>query len=481
MNQFPVKSNKMLSTAAYSETVMPSLRLTRSSQFARKTGKILFTAMMVMFSVVTVSPWQQSVKGTGDVVAYAPEERQQVLQSPIKGRISRLGENIVENAFVSKGQLIAEITDIDPSYLDRLQDQKLAVQSQLQADQKYLDANERNLETTKNIVESFQSQVRAYKLVKEQVIASAEASIKSARNKVEAESQQLIENQTAMIQLQADYDRQKTLFEEDIVSELKYQSADRKFKESKAKVAKSQAYVEASKNDLQAKINDREAKAQKSQVDIDYAEAALRKSRADVAKAESELAKAQAGLNKTQKELLEIETKVARQLNQKILAPFDGYVTQITPNQGSQILKEGTPICVIVPESSSQAVQLWVDGNDVPLIVPGRHVRLQFEGWPAVQFAGWPSVAVGTFGGEIVSVDATDDGTGKFRVIVLPDEESDAWPTKRYLRQGVRANGWVLLDQVPLWYEIWRTMNGFPPTSSAQKVEKKDKPPVPKL
>ena len=60
-------------------------------------------------------------------------------------------------------------------------------------------------------------------------------------------------------------------------------------------------------------------------------------------------------------------------------------------------------------------------------------MRLQFEGWPAVQFAGWPSVAVGTFGGEVMTIDATDDGTGKFRILVQPTAEAEAdsskiWP-----------------------------------------------------
>ena len=92
-------------------------------------------------------------------------------------------------------------------------------------------------------------------------------------------------------------------------------------------------------------------------------------------------------------------------------------------------------------------------------------MRLQFEGWPAIQFAGWPSVAVGTFGGRIAAIDATDDGTGKFRVLVRPGRDDD-WPADRFLRQGVRANGWVMLKQVSLGYEIWRQLNGFPPVVS---------------
>jgi hypothetical protein len=110
-------------------------------------------------------------------------------------------------------------------------------------------------------------------------------------------------------------------------------------------------------------------------------------------------------------------------------------------------------------------VQVWLDGNDAPLVEAGRHVRLQFEGWPAIQFSGWPSVAVGTFGGTVVSVDMVDNGKGKFRCQILPDStETVKWPEERFLRQGVRANGWVLLEQVPLWFEVWRKLNGFPPT-----------------
>jgi len=105
-------------------------------------------------------------------------------------------------------------------------------------------------------------------------------------------------------------------------------------------------------------------------------------------------------------------------------------------------------------------------------VIPGSPVRLQFEGWPAIQFVGWPSVAVGTFGGDVVFIDPTDDGYGRFRIVVAakPDEfERDGkkmvteWPGNRWLRQGVRAKGWVLLERVPLWKEIWRQLNGFPP------------------
>jgi hypothetical protein len=101
-------------------------------------------------------------------------------------------------------------------------------------------------------------------------------------------------------------------------------------------------------------------------------------------------------------------------------------------------------------------VEIWIDGNDAAIVSEGRRVRLQFEGWPAVQFTGWPSVAVGTFGGVVSFID-------HFRLVVVPDPEDEPWPSARFLRQGVRANGWVLLERVKLGFELWRRFNGFPP------------------
>ena len=474
-------ARRMLSPVAYSEASLPSLTQARASRLTRRIGKALFFLMAVGIILVVCMPWQQSVKGTGDVIAYDPLEREQTIETPIKGRIVRLGEEIRENAYVKTGDLIAEVADVDPEYFLRLEAQLAASQRQLAAAQSLLTANNRNLEAAQTIVTSMQDQVDAYKLVKEQAIAAADAAVESARNKIEAEQQQLLENEAALVQVQADYDRQETLFSEKIIAVRKFQESERKLKETQAKVEKSKAYVRAAQNELIGKQSDRKSKEQEAQVKIDYAIASMKKANADVAKAESDVAKAQSELTKADKALLEMKTKVERQRRQSIHAPFDGFITRIMPNKSSQILKEGDPICVIVPDTKDRAVQVWLDGNDAPLVKPGRHVRLQFEGWPAVQFAGWPSVSVGTFGGTIISVDATDDGKGKFRVLILPDESDQEWPDERYLRQGVRANAWVLLNQVPMWYEIWRKMNGFPPVISDEKPKNNKPPKLPKL
>jgi len=133
------------------------------------------------------------------------------------------------------------------------------------------------------------------------------------------------------------------------------------------------------------------------------------------------------------------------------------------PGQESVLVKQGDVLAVLVPDTNSRAAALWLDGNDIPLIKKGQHVRLQFEGWPAIQFSGWPSVAIGTFGGRVELIDPTDNGRGMFRILVVPDKPN-SWPGPKYLRQGVRVNGWVLLNRVRLWFELWRRFNGFPPT-----------------
>lgn len=174
------------------------------------------------------------------------------------------------------------------------------------------------------------------------------------------------------------------------------------------------------------------------------------------AKYQSEQASAEA-------ELARIGTKFARQSTQFVTAPRSGIILRRMAGEGSVLVKAGASLAIIVPDTESRAVELWVDGRDVSLISEGQNVRLQFEGWPAIQFSGWPSVAVGTFGGRVAVIDAADNGQGKFRVLVIPNV-NEPWPTSKYLRQGVRTQGWVLLSQVKLGYELWRRFNGFPPS-----------------
>ena len=168
--------------------------------------------------------------------------------------------------------------------------------------------------------------------------------------------------------------------------------------------------------------------------------------------------------------LAKAEVKFSRQQTQLVTAPRNGIILRVLHGSGTVVVKEGDLLARFVPDAAEPAVEIFVDGNDLPLIYPGRLVRLQFEGWPAVQFSGWPSVAIGTFGGVVSVVDPSASSNGKFRVIITP-EKGVKWPSNTYLRQGTRVYGWILLNTVKLGYELWRQFNGFPVSLDAPPTD----------
>ncbi len=447
-SEYSSHRRSILTPVAYSEALMPSLQLARSSSIARQIAIILCLLLFLTIVLMVFAPWQQTVTGAGYVVAYAPRERQQVLEAPIKGRITWWNPELVENARVKEGDLIAKISDLDDQYSERLDMQ--------------LENSKDYLESAKKVVDATDSQVRAYERVRTEIEAAQNAYVQAAKEKVSSAEQKLSIAEAAIPQLKQAVERAQLLQKEGNIALEKLQEIERKLLESEGKVREEKANVSAAKADLLGKESDREAYVHKAEADISYYRGALDKARGEVAKAE--------------KEVREMETKIRRQATQDVTAPFDGYVVQLSANAGSAMVKEGDPLCTLVPYTEERAVQIWLDGNDAPLVKPGSHVRLQFEGWPAVQFAGWPSVAVGTFGGQVVSVDMVDNGKGKFRCQILPDpSETQKWPEEQFLRQGVRANGWVLLEQVPLWFEVWRKLNGFPPSLDPETSSGMDK------
>lgn len=184
--------------------------------------------------------------------------------------------------------------------------------------------------------------------------------------------------------------------------------------------------------------------------------------------AQIENAKYQNELAQANIEKISLDVRIARQQTQLIKAQVAGVIFKRLTGQESVVVQAGAVLAQIMPETPSRAVELWIDGNDIPFVHLHQKARLQFEGWPAIQFRGWPEIAVGTFGGVVSFIDPTDNGLGLFRAVIVPDEK---WPDSRYLRQGVRVHGWVQLGEVPLWYELWRQFNGFPPESVSEKSE----------
>lgn len=183
-------------------------------------------------------------------------------------------------------------------------------------------------------------------------------------------------------------------------------------------------------------------------------------SRKDYEKAKIEYSKLSVEHSKNLATLTKSETQLSRQSTQRIIAPRNGTITRILPGERGMLIKAGNPIAIFAPDVKTPAVELWIDGNDASMLIPGQSAELQFEGWPAIQIAGWPSIAMGTFKGKVHLIDQASSHDGKFRVLLVPSSD---WPSQKILRLGVHAKGYIKLRDSFIFKEIWRQLNGFPP------------------
>lgn len=184
----------------------------------------------------------------------------------------------------------------------------------------------------------------------------------------------------------------------------------------------------------------------------DYEQAQIR-----IAEMQGRVAAAQANLNRA-------DVNLSRQSVQIVRAPRDGFIQSLNAGDAATYINAGDVLATFVPDNAERVVEVFIDGRDVALVKRGDKARIMFEGWPAVQFSGWPSVAVGTFGGIVVAVDQSAQPNGRFRVLIAEDKsDAHAWPEERFVRFGAKAQAWVLLETVPVGYEIWRQLNNFPP------------------
>ena len=415
---------------------LPALALAGSVRGARILSRVVTTLFVFLLAGVIFLPWQQFVSGTGRVVAYNPLERSVTVEAPLPGRVAKA--HIVEGRAVKQGEVLFEIVDNDPNLTGHLRLQRTEAQTRRAAAEERVEA----------ISHQIEEQERSLRL-----------SIEAARTRLDAARYAA---DTSRLQ----FNRIESLYKDrrGLASQREFELATLERDRTGAELVRAEADLKRAETDGMASINGSKA-ARES--------------------ARSELASAS-------QSVLGLDIQIEQTSMQRVISPRDGIVFRIQATEGT-FLRAGSPLCTIIPETESRMIELWLDGNDMPLVHAreqdgqgrlvreGSGVRIQFEGWPAIQFVGWPSVAVGTFGGEVVLVDPTDNGKGKFRVLVAPKPDlverngrnvEQGWPENRWLRQGVRANGWVLLQRVPLWFEIWRQLNGFPPVVADGEPEK---------
>ena len=408
----------------------------RFSPWVRRVAWLLIVLAVIVPVSAVLAPWQQHVAGSGRVVAFTPMDRPQDVQAPVSGRV--VDVLVTEAQLVRAGDPLVQLVDIDPQKIERLGAK--------------LEAARKDLQFTEQKVESLEAQALILGQARDLAVDAFGAKVEVAGERLRAARQDLRAAQ-AEHEFAAEQEKRIARLTPEFVEEIKHLEAKARLRKAAAAVSSAVADVDAAEASLRSARAEQGKERQKASAAVEGVRA----------RAQGEKAKAA----EIRAKIVDIEGDLRAQNAQLVRAPRDGRVFRLAVNDQSSIVKAGEVLLQIVPETSQPAAELWVRGMDAPLVEAGRRVRLQFEGWPAVQFVGWPSVAVGTFGGVVSLIDPTDNGQGQFRILVVPDPTDQAWPEPRWLRQGVRAKGWVLLDEVRLGFELWRQLNGFPPAVGA--------------
>lgn len=409
----------------------------------RRSGRVLLritTAMGLLLLGLSFLPWTQTIRAKGNVTALRPDQRPQTIPSIIPGRIEKWF--VQEGDFVRKGDTILFISEIKDEYFNP----------------DLLGNTEQQLSAKELTVQSYYEKVRA-------LDTQIDALSQTGRLKLEQAQNKLQQSRLAVVADSMDY--QAAHFNFDIARE-QYQRMEQLHRDGlksltdlenrRLVMQKAQAGMIAAENTLLTSRNE----VLNAQVELVSIQAQYRD---DVAKAESEkytalssLYDAEAVVTKLQNQYMNYAVRLGLYY---ITAPQDGYITKAIQTGIGETIKEGEEIVSIMPADYQLAVEMYIKPIDLPLMEKGQTIRIQFDGWPAIVFSGWPNTSYGTYGGVVVAIDNFISENGLYRVLVAPDPEDHPWPTA--LRVGSGAASLVLLQDVPIWYEAWRKINGFPP------------------
>ena len=411
----------------------------------------LFTFLAFVF--IMFLPWTQNIKTQGNVNTLFQEQRPQKLNSPIPGRIIKW---YVKNGdVVKKGDTILQISEIKDDYLDPLLVER--TQEQVQAKKGVRDYYNAKISTTEN-------QIAAITAAKDLKLNQIKIKIAQLQNKLKAEQAELTAVNNELKIAQDQLNRQNKMYEEGLVSltqlqqrNVSYQNALAKKTSAENKLAQTQQEIAAQNIEQNAVIQEYTEKLSKTEGDRFQSMGQVAGSTGDIAKLENQVA-----------------TYKVRKGLYYILATQDGQITQLTKAGIGEIVKDAETIGIIVPKKIDYIAEIYVKPVDLPLIRENQKVMLTFDGFPAIVFSGWPNSSYGTFSGKIIAIENSISENGLFKAIVAEDKTKKRWPPN--MKIGTGASGIAILNDVPIWYEIWRNINGFPPDYyqvNTQKNEKK--------
>lgn len=400
----------------------------------------LMLALLVIFLLFMFLPWTQTVHADGKVTTLRPEQRPQTIHATIAGRIEHW--YVTEGQAVQKGDTIVYLSEVKSEYFDPRLVERMGNQ---------VTAKEGAIESYGNKADALNDQIAAMERELISKTNQIRSKIEQVRLKIESDSLKVVQAEIDLQVAQRQLNGTQALYDKGLKSLTELEEKRLKLQEAKTKLVAADNQMASSKNDwaiyqteLRLVVNETANK--------------VAKTRSDRFSTISEQYDARATVSKLS---IERENYARRQGFYYITAPQDGYIVKaIKPGIG-EMIKEGDPVVSIQPADYQLAVEMYVRPIDLPLLQVGHEVRFLFDGWPAFFFSGWPGVSLGTFAGKVVAMDRNISANGKFRILVAQDATEEAWP--QALQPGGGAKGIALLNDVPVWYEMWRIMNGFPP------------------
>ena len=396
-------------------------------------------------------PWTQNIRSKGQITSLYQEQKPQKIYSPIAGKINRWW--VKEGDFVQQGDTLAKISEIKAEYLDP----KLILRTQEQVNAKKgtVTYYEQKVQATEDQIIN----LRTSKALKQDQLTNK---ITQLQQKLTGEKSELEAASNEYNLVKDQFERNQEMFKKGLISQTQFQQRNASMQNSLAKKTISENKVNQTLQEIQ------NTKIELRGVDQEYSE--------KMNKAEGEKFQSLGMIETGKGDIAKLENQVAsytiRDGMYYILAPQNGQVINAKKAGIGELLKDGEELLTIVPKNTDYAVEMYVRPVDLPLVVPGQNVRFIFDGFPAIIFAGgWPDQSFGTFPGKIRAVENNIDDKGMFRVIVVEDPKDKKWP--KQIKMGAGAQGIALLNDVPLWYELWRNINGFPADFYTVKKDEK--------
>lgn len=400
----------------------------------------IILAVSIFSCVILFLPWTQNISGTGAVTTLKPDQRPQTIHAAIAGRIEKW--YVKEGDFVKKGDTILFISETKEDYLDP---------NLVENTQSQLKAKEMAGKSYGGKVTSLSAQIAAIQSERELKLKQAKNKIRQSVLKVKSDSMDLIAVKTQIKIANTQFNRSISLNKEGLKPMTDVEEKRLKLQEVEAKIITQENKLLTSENEY---IN---AMVEVNRIIAEYSEKE-QKTKSDQFTALSSQYDTEAQVNKLKNQYTNYQI---RNRMYYITAPQNGYVNRALQSGIGETMKEGTQIVSIMPSKYDIAVETFVSPTDMPLLHKGEKVRVWFDGWPTIVFSGWPGMSYGTYGGKIVAIENFISDNGKFRVLIAPDKNEVSWPKQISIGSG--AQTLALLNNVPVWFEVWRTLNGFPP------------------